>query len=518
MRALLILSSLCLPACGGDTGIFASEDKFEEYDEGGDGGGAWDTGDAGFDGGDGEPEEEESFEALKPASTPAYVFVANALRGTVTRISTADLSVVTTEVGVEPLTVQTTPDLSLAVTLNAGTNDLSLIDADTLQVVNVAIRDNLNTLAISPDGRWALAYHDVDVESTGTESGGAQSFTEVSVVNLETHEHFARVVGFKPHDLQFTEDGSRALVVSDAYLGLMDLDLAEPEVTRISISDDAVDPPAAEEVLLAPDGSYALVRQFGSTTLLVVDLATELVENVPVGILPTDLDLTPDGLSAVAVARGSSELWVYDLADPTAEAKVVTLPGAYTFGSITMSPDGKRGLLYSTASGEGIYAVWDRETDDVVVYGLVKPVQSVTMSPDGGVALVFHPKENGVDTDKDGPFSNAWAMTMIALDEGFPNPLLLAGEPITFASSEDSAWGFLIMEGVESVVAIEFAQLLDHEVALKSPPEWAGVMPGGHMAYISQTHDLGRISFFDPDEMTVQTVTGFELNSQIEVH
>ena len=218
------------------------------------------------------------------------------------------------------------------------------------------------------------------------------------------------------------------------------------------------------------------------------------------------------------MARGSSELWVYYLADPLAEAKVVSLPEAYTFGSITMSPYGSRGLLYSTASGEGIYGVWDRETDDVVVYGLVKPVQSVTMSPDGGVALIFHPKENGVDTDTDGPFSNAWAMTMVALDEGFPNPLLLAGEPITFASSEDSAWGFLVMEGVESVVAIEFAQLLDHEVALKSPPEWAGVMPGGHMAYISQTHDLGRISFFDPDEMAVKTVTGFELNSQIEVH
>ena len=519
----LALAPGALLACKGSLSSL-SADKFEEseaddYGDGGGsgGGGAWDTGAfAGED--DYEPEEEESFVALRPAGTPDFVFVANALRGTVTRIDTRSLAVITTEVGVEPVTVQSVADGSLAVTLNAGSDDLSLVDAESLQVVNVAVRDNLNSLVLSPDGRWALAYHDVDEDDVGNTSGGAQSFTEVSLVDLETREHFARVVGFKPHDVQFTEDGSQALVVSDAYLAVLELSGAEPEVRRIEIADDAVDPPAAEEVLLAPDGSYAFVRQFGVEGLLVVDLATELVESVEVGLLPTDLDLTPDGSAAVAVARGSSELWVYDLADPLGEAKVVTLPRAYTFGSLTLSPDDSRGLLYSTATGEGVYGVWDRATDEVVVYGLVKPVQGVELSPDGSVALVFHPKEDGVDTDPDSPFSGAWAVTLVDLDEGFPNPLLLAGEPITYASTEDAAWGVLIMEDVEQVVAIEYSQLLDHEVALKSPPEWAGFMPGSHLAYVSQTHDLGRISFFDPDEMTVQTITGFELNAEIETN
>ena len=35
-------------------------------------------------------------------------------------------------------------------------------------------------------------------------------------------------------------------------------------------------------------------------------------------------------------------------------------------------------------------------------------------------------------------------------------------------------------------------------------------------AWVSQEHDLGRISFFDPDEGTLETITGFELNSEIE--
>ena len=35
-------------------------------------------------------------------------------------------------------------------------------------------------------------------------------------------------------------------------------------------------------------------------------------------------------------------------------------------------------------------------------------------------------------------------------------------------------------------------------------------------AWVSQDHPLGRISFFDPDDASLETLTGFELNSGIE--
>ena len=47
-------------------------------------------------------ESEDSFLALRPATTDAYVFVANPDRNTVSRISVPSLEVLTTEVGVEP--------------------------------------------------------------------------------------------------------------------------------------------------------------------------------------------------------------------------------------------------------------------------------------------------------------------------------------------------------------------------------------------------------------------------------
>ena len=34
--------------------------------------------------------------------------------------------------------------------------------------------------------------------------------------------------------------------------------------------------------------------------------------------------------------------------------------------------------------------------------------------------------------------------------------------------------------------------------------------------WVSQDHELGRISFYDADAGTIDTITGFELNSEID--
>ena len=518
LLGLPLLASACSEYDLADEGAWYGDTG----DYGGAAGGDWEAdadtdadADADYDDGYGS-EDEDSYLALAPATTDVFVFVANPARNTVTRINVPTLEVITTEVGVDPAVVITTEDYGTAVTFNAGSDDVSIIDAQSLEVQTVPVRENFNQMKMSPDGRWVAVFHDPRVDDVDSSGGGAQSFNEVSFVEVATGEHHPRVVGFNPRDIQFTEDGSLAVVVSDAYLAAVDLLTDEPVVERIPITDDLIDPPEAEEVLLVPDGSFAFIRQYGVTDLTVVDLAARLVDQVAVGDNPTDLDVTPDGTQAVAVARGSSELWVYDLADPYAQPLVIPTPEDYVFGSVIMSPDNSKGLLYSTASGEAVYAAWDRETDVIDVYGLVKPVDTVGVSPDGRVALVFHDKSNAEGADPEDDFYNRYALTLVELDDFFPNPLLLAGEPTAYANTDDGEWGFFIMDGEPYVVALDYDQLIDHEITLKSDPVYLGVLPEGHTAYASQEHDLGRISFFDPDTGVVQTITGFELNSGIE--
>ena len=176
------------------------------------------------------------------------------------------------------------------------------------------------------------------------------------------------------------------------------------------ITDDLVNPPVAKEVVLSLDGRTAVVRQFGATAFH-VDLLSQHTTPLDVGTNPTDLDITPDGSALVAVARGSSELWVYDLDDPFVGQTVLPLPEDSIFGSVLLSPDNNRGLLYSTASGESVFASWDRETDEVILRDLVKPVRSVGISPTGGTAVIAHGWENGVDVDLSPPTTAAGSLS-----------------------------------------------------------------------------------------------------------
>ena len=300
--------AMSMDAGGFDSGYSGAS----EGDRGGSGG------DGGDDGDGYEPEEGDDFLALEPASTDAYFFVANPNRDTVTRISVPQLAVITTKVGVNPQVVATTADYATAVTFNQGSDDVSIIASETLDVATVDVRDDYNNMVLSPDGGWVACYHDQGLTEAEGADGGTQSFNEVSFVRLGDASHHPMVVGFNPREIQFTRDGALAVVVSDAYLALVDLTAAAPTPVRVQIAADLLDPPAAEEVLLSPDGRYAIVRQFGSNELVVVDLTTQSVERIDVGDNPTDLDATPDGTQAVAVARGSGQLWIYDLADPFA--------------------------------------------------------------------------------------------------------------------------------------------------------------------------------------------------------
>jgi len=516
--------TLALGGCGAEYGLADSggaDYAMAEGDFGDDGGAGAPSDTADVDDGYGS-EDEAGFLGLEPAVTTAYVFVANPDLNTVTRISVPSLAVITASVGVNPAVALTTADYNTAAVFNQGSDEVSVIDADTLSVDNVEVRENFNNMVMSPDGKWVACFHDAAKEddASSADSAGTQSYNEVSFVRLGDKQHFPTVVGFNPRGIQFTPDGGTAVVVSDAYVVLVDLTGEEPIRTPVAISEDTVNPPSAEEVLIDPNGQYAMIRQYGTAELVVVDLKTFEVGRVAVGDNATDLDVTPEGDEAVAVARGSSELWVYDLADPFLSPKVIGLPAEEILGSVTMSPDGSKGLLYSTQSGLSRYAVWDRTVadfaDSISVRNLEKPVTSIGVSPDGATALIFHDRANGVDVASDSPFYNQYALTLISLADFFPNTLKLAGEPKAWDNTEDGEAGFLIMEGQPELLVLHYASLMHDAIELKSAPVHTGVLPESHTVYVSQEHELGRISFYDLDLEQLTTVTGFELNAAIE--
>jgi DNA-binding beta-propeller fold protein YncE len=467
-------------------------------------------------------EDENDFLSLLPGTTQQYVFVVNTERDTVSRISVPALEVVTTEVGVRPSVITTSADYTRAVTFNSGSDDLSIIDADTLEVSTVPLQPNLNQMVLSPDGRWAIVYHDINVAAAADEDPeGAISYNEISLVDLETLTHVEAVVGTFPHAVEFTDDGAMAVVVSDDYLAVLDLTVSAPDPVRIQLAEDTLSPPAAEEVLLPPGGEYAFVRQYGVEHLVLVDLVSSTTELLPVGSNPTDMDLSPDKSEAIVVARNSSELWIFDVAAPLAAPTIVDMPTTEIYGSVLMSPDNSKGLLYSTQSGQARYGVWDRDTDTVTSHALEKPVASVGVSPRGNTALVFHTLDNG-EIDPSSSFYDKNALTLIELDgvSLFPNPIQLEAAPIAYANAADGDTGYFIMDGLPYLGVLDYEAISHHIEPLPSEPVHLGTLPERDIAFVNQVHPLGRLSFYDPnvseDESPLQTITGFELNSAID--
>lgn len=517
---LLLLSPHFGPLLAALAGIGCSASEMSgayAFDSGSsEGSGAQDDG-FGGDGDDGYvPEEPEAELAKPPAATPRYVFVANTSRNTVTRIDSTSLDVITAPVGVGPTQVLVSENNALAVVFNEDSDDLTLLDTESLSSRSVGLRPNLNTMEMSGDGAWVAAWHNGALADTST---GATSYNEVSLVNVASGMHIPLIVGYNPRAVRFSADGQRLLVVSDEVLSIVDLTEPEPEPVRVRIALDTIDPPLAEELVLTPDGQVAIIRQFGATELVVVELATGTVGAIAVGDNPTDIDVTPDGSQAVAVARGSNELWIYALDDIFAEPSVVVLPDAMPFGSIVMSPDNSRGLLYSTASGVPAFAAWDRaapEGEEIALYGLLKGISGMTVSPDGAAALAIHPTNQNGDLRGDSPFYNRDAVTLIDMGDYFTNPIRLTAKPVELASTSDGALGFITLEDTPSLLQLDYSRLIHDEIPLSSAAAHLGVIPESQTVYVSQEHSLGRISFYTPSTGQLQTITGFELNAAIE--
>ena len=498
---------------GGAADYEADDDDYYDDDDG-----------APSDDGDGddtdEPEEEDDFLNTEPRGTDVFVFVANPGRDTVSKINAYTREIETIDVGDEPIQVLVSSDYQRAVTFNAGEDSVSIIDVTTNEVIDVDVREDFNFIQMSPNGRWVVAYFNAAIEDADFDIEGVRSFTEVSFVDTVLKEVESYSVGFNPKQVQFTSDSGRAVVISDSLITVADLSTQPIDLELVDLETDPVDPPVAAEVEITPAGGWAFVRYHGFDTIQAVHLQTGELGELDAGLNPTDLDLSPDGTEAIVVARDSSELRVFDADDPLGtEPVLLATPEASTIGSLVLAPDGDVGLLFTTVALEDRITFWDRTTDEMTTRSLEKPVEAVAISPDGRSALIIHTLEDA--EGENDLFTDSYALTVVDLDTWLTNPVGLESRPLRWTTSNDGRYSLFIMENNRNVGVIDYATRLVDDVVVPSQPVHIGIMPletdpEDALGWVSQEHELGRISFVQPYDLSVETVTGFELNSNID--
>lgn len=475
------------------------------------------------------PEGDDDVFRIAPVAASSVVYVANPDNDDVARVDTLTRSVSVIPVGNDPVDLSVAPNGSRVATFNALSHDVSVVDTATGDETRLAVRHVTNAMIASP-----LASHGVCVYAPSRDPGGAiagsENPGEVSVVDFAAKTVVSAVMGSTPRAVAFTPDDANAYVLSDGLLAHIDLTSPAKTRTFIPLSLDPSTAPVSREIAVAPDGTSAFVLTADTSAgLLRVDPIGNTFTPVAVGApgeIPTDLDQTFDGRFFVVASVGtSSTIDLFDR-DNAFTRTSVTLPGPA--GSVEPAPDAD--VLYAFSRSALDERLWQIDlnpapggpTPVVTEFALVKPVRSVFVARNGGGVIVLHRFEDVVDgaPANENSFADDDVMTVIDPDTGGGVPLLspvaLSGPPDAVAVTSDGAWAFAQIPTKDLLLVIDLGSLLVDPLPVSSEPVFVGAVPGAHTGYSLQKHPLGRLSFVTPETMEIQTVTGFEINGEIQ--
>ncbi len=524
-----------------------------------------------------ENKSENTFRA--PVATGNIVWSANPTSGRVAYIDATTFNVQTTEAGNGPtylaaIADQKNPSDDVAIVINVLSEDATLlrVHQGKLSTQTFASTTDANSWAISPLGRWAIAWTDATAVSNPDPT---QGFQQVAVMDLSLSRSTTLAVGFRPVQLAFSADETHAFAVTDDGISVIALTAPSgPVVTRqdpLSVAfvpeveagpPDAVAPlndaatgdgqaeasapgdaatvpdagamqsgddastATAPDVSFTHDGAYALIRRDGLAAITIDSLADGTLTTVPLPTPPTDLTVSPQGDFALAVLRDTSTVAVLPIPGVIGSpALVTTIPiTGETVGRAIITNGGKSALLFTTAAPIDRLTVLTMQPPSFRTITLHAPVQAVFPTADGANAIVLH-QVTSTSAAVKGAFSIVpIAEDLSALIEALPAaPTAVALSPmndraIISVRDDPSATYGLYMALMPS------QQVLSYTLA--SPPISVGIAAGAGRGYAAQDYSEGRITFVDLSEggvpdggvgFSARTISGFELNARVVV-
>jgi hypothetical protein len=526
--ALWALALAPIAACGASSAESSSRggaDNGVPSPGSGDGvGGGTSTGGGGAgQGGSSLPPEqhvESSFGA--PVATGRYVWIANPSSGRVAYIDAKTLAIKIVEAGNAPTYLAAVPsgaDEDVAVVLNVLSFDATVLRAKggALSTVSLPVASSGNAWAVSPDGRWATAWTDARRVASPDPIDGYQ---DVTVLDLKAGAERATslAVGYRPLSMTYDASSTRAFAITQDGVSVIDLGGAQPKVAQnVALGPDPLEDASQRYVSITPDGAYALVRREGKANIGVVSLAEGTITDVTLPGAATDLALSADGARAVAVVRDLglvALLPIPGIASAPGVFQSFTVAGT-TVGSVVLA--GAIGLLYTTALPTAALTAFDASASPPAprAIKLRAPVLAVFPTADAANAIVLHDA-----LSLEGGTKYAGALSVVPIAADLPSKILgLEAPPVSVAISPSGhravvATGDAAHPAYRFVVAQMPSQTIDvHPLA--SEPIAAGIVAGADRGFVAQKHPDGRITFVDFTTGGVQTLTGFELASQV---
>jgi hypothetical protein len=496
-----------------------------------------------------EVEREATFRA--PVVTGPYVWTANPDSGRVAVIDASSFEIRSGQAGNRPTFIaglEFPSGARLALVINTGADDASLLEltGDGISARHVPLHQGADSWSISPDRRFAIAWTDLQKASRLDPTDGFQDITVIELADPNALRATRLTVGYRPSAFSFDAASRRAFGITEDGISIVDL---TPGAIRLS---QLVPLPSARgrqpDVSITADGSLALARIEGSSTLYDIDLNSGQTRELALDGAITDLDLSADGSRAVAVIRSqppagstpdagvAGDAGAADAGtdpEPTtpsavtpsqavfiaipaglsdaAERRTLTLPSG-GLGSVALSPDGSRAVLFSNALGSGRVSLVgpDLSYRDV---DLIAPVRAVFVTADSRHAIALQDPPRG--SIKKGAFS------VLSLDAVRAPKLVAADAPAEFVAIDpDNSERAIVTvsdpsAGLFGAYFVRMPSLQVDFSALSSRPLSSGTVPAAQKGFVAQEHPEGRITFIDLADGQSREITGFELSAKV---
>ena len=373
-----------------------------------------------------------------------------------------------------------------------------------------------NSLGFSEDGQWAIAYVDFENVSSN-DATGVVDLTSVVVMDLSAGQTTSLSVGFAADRVLFSEDASRAVVLSKNSVAVIDLTGDEPtkDVTfPLTLdADQTVEPVGVE---LTPDGRYALISVRNAADLYVLDLDLHSVNLVSLSANPSAMrvvkDADPyddihDDRTIVVYKNGSvvdvMEHQYFDLESYTLDEPMSDVVAGEDFA-----------LLYTTNGGHDAYRL-DLDTNELLEYRLENPARSMHLSPTNEVAIALTWPEYGSGSGVDSLYDNSPGMEILDLtgDKAKSRAYLLEGQGIglAYSATEGALHAMVLQDDVEYLYQLNLYTNEEQQVDLSKPAVTIGSVPSGEF-FITHISPLGLITFFDPNSGQTIEASGFGID------
>jgi len=383
----------------------------------------------------GQPPETEVDRAFRvPVVSGHWVWTANPKSGRVALIDATNFTVKTALAGAGPTYLAALPAPSggsRALVINTDSHDATLFaanDAGEIETLaTLPVHQGANAWAVTPDGRFAIAWTDASALGKADPSEG---FQDVTVLDLGAKEPTSKrlSVGYRPARIFMDDDSLFAYAATDAGIDVIDLAAkdAASVTNEIALSADPANDTAHRDVNMTPDGAFAFVSREGKNFVTVVDVAHGNIEDVTLPGVVTDLDLNAEGTMAVAIVR--DQIIPADTSGAGAGAggesgQSVTAGGVSVGGGADVEIGGAGGLDTGAVGGNGTTTAGGASPGPVTAHGslaVLLPVATIFAQPKTFTTIqideVFGSVELGAEHGQTALlYSNAVASTHLTL-------------------------------------------------------------------------------------------------------